>query len=543
MFSHIVGDTPEQQAVIDEIMRRGEEERRQIARENLLDNTRIAGGALLSGASALPIFNIPYIGTGIGGAMEGAGNAIMQGKSGKDIATDAGIGFVIGETIGAIPYAGKFAGKTKAGQAVANKASGMYNKLMASDAGIKVANALDTDVEKFTTPLYRKIKFAKATGTSPFAKGTSARADDIAGNNTPLTETQAFKNWSGDTPMVLSKDALDYPFKTGQGVTLEGYHGTARGDRVGSEFRKDRATSGPMAFFSSNKEVAEGYARNKADTSLAEEMSDYGNWFKYRDANGNLKPLSDAWYDLTPEERLAVSKNAPHITYDENAENIIFNPDVNYGTGNYDYAIKSNKNNHIKALIDEWLNSGNLYGNEGDFAKVLEKSGINMKNIDYIDPYADYSKVYDVFLSMKNPLVTNDIPTNIVEQLAKEAPNHPASGYGVDLWDKNVMDGNRWIAKLQEDLAEGKNSNAWTSIPDWVTEKLEKSGYDGIIDMGGKSGGEIHRVYIPFEPTQIKSVNNQGTFDPTNPNIYKSVLGGLGLYELLRGKTPNEQVK
>jgi hypothetical protein len=46
---------------------------------------------------------------------------------------------------------------------------------------------------------------------------------------------------------------------------------------------------------------------------------------------------------------------------------------------------------------------------------------------------------------------------------------------------------------------------------------------------------------VVFDPNQIKSVNNQGTFDPTNPNIYKSVLSGLGLYELLRGKTQNEQ--
>jgi hypothetical protein len=48
-------------------------------------------------------------------------------------------------------------------------------------------------------------------------------------------------------------------------------------------------------------------------------------------------------------------------------------------------------------------------------------------------------------------------------------------------------------------------------------------------------------IYTALNPTQIKSVNNQGTFDPTNPNIYKSVLGGLGLYELLKGKTQNEQ--
>ena len=31
------------------------------------------------------------------------------------------------------------------------------------------------------------------------------------------------------------------------GYTIHAYHGTARADRVGTEFREDRATSGPMA--------------------------------------------------------------------------------------------------------------------------------------------------------------------------------------------------------------------------------------------------------------------------------------------------------
>ena len=47
------------------------------------------------------------------------------------------------------------------------------------------------------------------------------------------------------------------------------------------------------------------------------------------------------------------------------------------------------------------------------------------------------------------------------------------------------------------------------------------TGYDGIITKGysnlGKAGGNF---YIPFNNTQIKSVDNRGTFDAQNPNIY-----------------------
>ena len=127
-----------------------------IKNQHLKDLARVGVGALVSGASALPIFNIPYVGTGLGGALFETGNAIMQGKNAKDIAKDAGKGFVIGETVGAIPYVGKVAGKTKAGQAVANQASNFANRIAETKIGQKVAeiapkveDVLMTDIKAF----------------------------------------------------------------------------------------------------------------------------------------------------------------------------------------------------------------------------------------------------------------------------------------------------------------------------------------------------------------------------------------------------------
>lgn len=45
------------------------------------------------------------------------------------------------------------------------------------------------------------------------------------------------------------------------------------------------------------------------------------------------------------------------------------------------------------------------------------------------------------------------------------------------------------------------------------TNKLKKQGYDGIINPA-------NGFYVAFEPTQIKSVYNRGTFDTESPNIY-----------------------
>lgn len=59
-----------------------------------------------------------------------------------------------------------------------------------------------------------------------------------------------------------------------------------------------------------------------------------------------------------------------------------------------------------------------------------------------------------------------------------------------------------------------------------IAELAKASGkYDGVVitrvkDHGvGKTSGKPSTTYIAFDPTQIKSVNNRGTFDPNDPNI------------------------
>ena len=84
----------------------------------------------------------------------------------------------------------------------------------------------------------------------------------------------------------------------------------------------------------------------------------------------------------------------------------------------------------------------------------------------------------------------------------------PQSGgrvYPVYLNIKNPVDPN--VASREAELA-GVSDADYTA---WVREKydgfvLRKKGMEGVI-------------YVPFSPTQIKSVFNRGTFDPNDPNI------------------------
>lgn len=146
----------DKQAEIARIKAEYEARNREIDKQSRNANLRIGGGAILQGISALPIFNIPYVGTGLGGALFEAGNAIMEGKSGEDIKNDAGRGFLIGEAVGFLPPVAQKLAKTKAGQAVGNQASKLYNYLADTKVGQKVAeiapkveDALMTDIKAY----------------------------------------------------------------------------------------------------------------------------------------------------------------------------------------------------------------------------------------------------------------------------------------------------------------------------------------------------------------------------------------------------------
>lgn len=62
-----------------------------------------------------------------------------------------------------------------------------------------------------------------------------------------------------------------------------------------------------------------------------------------------------------------------------------------------------------------------------------------------------------------------------------------------------------------------------------VIAKAKKMGHDGVILRNTHDGGPVDDIYVAFEPTQIKSVNNRGTFDPNDPNILQQP--GRGAYD------------
>jgi hypothetical protein len=362
-------------------------------------------------------------------------------------------------------------------------------------------------------------------------------------DKTPQTQTEAFKRWSNNAPLVTSVEAMSgkYTFKTGERVVVEGFHGTRRPDRVGDRFQAKRATSGPMAFFTASPQIGSNYAQNKSDTSLSNEDTDYPSWFKVK-LQGQRSPddIVRSWMFLPPEVKAEIYEKAPTVRHDDEG-NIIVEPGNTDGNGSYDYNLASTRTswdrrgNPLAALVEDWLNSGLLYDQEEKFLEVLKLSGFPMKQVTFDSPHAAYPFVYKTFIAMQSPLVTSDVPQSVKDALNKAAKTDRsrAQPVGADMWDKTTRTLRDWVAEFN---GEGDNHYVWTSIPDKVTDVLRSLGYDGIIDTGGKGGGEWHNVYIPFSETQVKSaIGNKGTFSQDK----KSILLSASSSSVTSGETPD----
>ena len=332
---------------------------------------------------------------------------------------------------------------------------------------------------------------------------------DSQGNE--LTEAQQ-RRYKHVAPELRDEDGKIKPF----------YHGTARADRVGYVFDPKRATSGPMAYFTDDPDIATNYSRDKADTSLAYD-SDYDSYETQFQVNG--KPVTEYWNTLTAAEKKAMTEKIKQVTLDDN-DNIVLKPGNQIGIGSFsDYELHRAKGNALSVLVDMWLGDGNLWNEESRFLDVLKAVGIDQAQ--YNDPDYREKKVYQAYLNITNPYNTGKLDQSFIDDLQSYVDDADMSRYDTDnaqadMWDKNGIPIEDWLERLQDDLDNG-TTHAWTTVPDVVTDFLKDSGYDGIVDQGGKNGGDQHTVAIPFYSNQIKEVTNGNPTDSPDIRYSKRV--------------------
>ena len=342
-------------------------------------------------------------------------------------------------------------------------------------------------------------------------KNNTRHSLEVDSQGNELTEAQQ-RRYKHVAPELRDEDGKIKPF----------YHGTARADRVGYVFDPKRATSGPMAYFTDDPDIATNYSRDKADTSLAYD-SDYDSYETQFQVNG--KPVTEYWNTLTAAEKKAMTEKIKQVTLDDN-DNIVLEPGNQIGIGSFsDYELHRAKGNALSVLVDMWLGDGNLWNEESRFLDVLKAVGIDQAQ--YNDPDYREEKVYQAYLNITNPYNTGKLDQSFIDDLQSYVDDADMSRYDTDnaqadMWDKNGIPIEDWLERLQDDLDNG-TTHAWTTVPDVVTDFLKDSGYDGIVDQGGKNGGDQHTVAIPFYSNQIKEVTNGNPTDSPDIRYSKQI--------------------
>ncbi len=169
--------------------------------------------------------------------------------------------------------------------------------------------------------------------------------------------------------------------------------------------------------------------------------------------------------------------------------------------------------------------------------------GVGFYFTDDADTAAGYKKqsgeVKECYLSIQKPLRHNShyLSFEDVKNIIQKAAELQSEEYEEDLKDSFVSNYADTYSMNFEDAveeaaymiyAEDKTDTdilgeiAYAANSEFANRATTLiTGYDGVITNGygdlGKGGGNF---YIPFNPEQIKSVDNKGTFDKSNPNIY-----------------------
>ena len=192
------------------------------------------------------------------------------------------------------------------------------------------------------------------------------------------------------------------------------------------------------------------------------------------------------------------------IKYDKNGKADINSPEFKKWFGNSKVVDENGKplvvyHGTPNAVFDEFRTPA-YFTTDKKYAEGYQRQGASYLGY---KQNASNPDTYAVYLSIKNPFDTRDKKAR--DLFYKEY--YGQRGVGSDISEKGLPD---WMEA--EDLAE------------WLEESHPE--YDGLIVDEGGTGGYGQPVldrgvaYLPFSPTQIKSVYNKGTFDESNPNIY-----------------------
>ena len=240
------------------------------------------------------------------------------------------------------------------------------------------------------------------------------------------------------------------------------------------------------------KDLPKNWADNPEIVQAAGEL--------YRDM-GTESPFFKAWFGKS---KVVDDAGKPRVLQHTTKGNVDFDKEYN--------AI-------IKAPFEEFKNK---YG------------GIYFRDINNAQDYdvafgGEFPYTYDVFLNANNFIDTTNPPKGtkskinkiIRDSFTKEERKEIKEANDLSSWNpvESFFDGEMYF-------------DAGRPSQDYILEKMKKDfNADGIYLPDNLSPGEPSYSFVAFNPNKIKSTSNRGTFNPSDPNIYRAIpfaAGGAG---------------
>lgn len=248
---------------------------------------------------------------------------------------------------------------------------------------------------------------------------------------------------------------------------------TSRADRTGRTLEELHAENNLKIkevedeYYQDMADFYENYAEEKGLNQLAQvagaESGEYADALKEWQERGTESPYFKRWFG---DSKVVDENGKPLVVYHGSPEEF------------EEFDSKKSLYGKVSEGFNFFTNKKNAYPNSAqDYADFAGTDGYNR-----------HGKVYEIYLTIKNPLHIKYTSNGMSVYNGEKRYSTP-----VEYYDTNYKE---------------------------IKEEYSKGNYDGIIIENTDKNDDDSVIYLVPNSRQIKSVNNQGTFDAENPNIY-----------------------
>lgn len=349
------------------------------------------------------------------------------------------------------------------------------------------------------------------------------------------TETEEFKTWSENGEVVEPEDVNEYEFKADTPVVLKVFHGTTHDFDVFDAKRGNlEGQFGAINYFTSSKQDAtDNYAGEGPDLTQrielrAEELADK---LEEQFEEQGRKEVLESLNRSTGRLEFISAKIAEMDDHDaaDHAAKTLAQYELSGGQETTMELFVKVKNPFVIGENTQWIE---FVDNEAIQTEAEQNVADN--NDITVEELNERRDEFEDEIDEARWDVENETPNELIEAIQTVSDRHGVEA--PELMGQVFELGGEAKPEVIEELLRSSEDYAYADGPEGeligsqlIAEVIEEMGFDSIILQNAEQrfetmnmeSGTAHVHIFDSNKTNIKSTENIGTFDPTDPNIFK----------------------